>query len=348
MSKFSVRDLPALFLLFFAFWLILRFALPIAAPFLLAALLALAAEPLVCALSRYVHFPRGLSAAIGITIALALAIALIMALCALLIRELGALTELLPDLEDATASGLNALKSHLLSLSQNAPDGMRPVLVRSIEAIFSGSSALLDRLVTQLLNVATSLLRALPDSLLSFGTWMLASFMFSVRLPKIRLWLHGHTPAIWRERYAPCLLALKKTVCGWLAAQAKLVGITFGILSIGFLLIRIQHPILWAGVTCLVDILPVLGTGTVLIPWSLICFLQGNTLQALGLLAIYGMISLLRSALEPRLIGKQLGLDPLLTLLVIYAGYRLWGLPGMLFAPILAVLTRQIFLQSKK
>jgi sporulation integral membrane protein YtvI len=172
--------------------------------------------------------------------------------------------------------------------------------------------------------------------------------MISARLPKIREWIHAHLPKAWHEKYAPYLQTLKKTLCGWLVAQAKLVGVTFCILAVGFLLLRISHPLLWAAATCLVDILPILGTGTVLIPWSLVCFLQNDSLRAVGLLAIYTVISLLRSVLEPRLIGKQLGLDPLITLLAIYAGYRLWGLPGMLLAPILAVTATQIFLQRKK
>ena len=126
------------------------------------------------------------------------------------------------------------------------------------------------------------------------------------------------------------------------------MGVTFAILCFGFLLLQISHPILWAAATCLVDILPVLGTGTVLIPWSIVCFLQGDSIRGIGLVAIYVVISLLRSVLEPRLVGKQLGLDPLVTLLAIYAGYQLWGLAGMLLAPILAVVAAQIVLQTQK
>jgi predicted PurR-regulated permease PerM len=76
--------------------------------------------------------------------------------------------------------------------------------------------------------------------------------------------------------------------------------------------------------------------------------LQKDILRAVGLLALYVVISLLRSVLEPRLVGKHLGLDPLITLLSIYAGYRLWGLPGMLLAPFLAVAVTQFFFPPEK
>ena len=125
-------------------------------------------------------------------------------------------------------------------------------------------------------------------------------------------------------------------------AQGKLVCVTFAVLTAGFFLLQIPHPLLWAAITCVVDILPILGTGTVLIPWSIVCFLQGETMRAVGLLGIYAVVGLLRSVLEPRLLGKQLGLDPLTTLLALYAGYRFWGLLGMVFAPVLAALVVQI------
>lgn len=348
MSKFSLRKLPILLVVIAGLWLGVRFLLPIAMPFLLAALLAFAAEPLVHGLSKLPHLNRSIAAGIGVTIAMLLAILLLLALCALLVRELGALAGVLPDLESATISGLDSLELWLLGIAQKAPGGISPILVHGVEGMFSSGSAVLDGITSRLLNLATSVLKALPDSALGLGTWVLASFMLSARLPKIRAWTHEHLPQAWHEKYAPYLQGLKKTVSGWLLAQAKLVGITFCILTLGFFLLQITHPLLWAAATCLVDILPVLGTGTVLIPWSVVCFLQGDSLRGIGLLAIYAAVSLLRSVLEPRLVGKQLGLDPLVTLLAIYAGYRLWGLPGMLMAPVLAVAAAQVFLQTKK
>lgn len=347
LRHYSHRIFTALFILF-GLWLGAKYLLPLTAPFLLAALLALVSEPLVRSMQQHLKVRRGLASGIGVTVVLALTVLLLLALCALLVRQLGALTGVLPDLESATVSGLNALERWLLGLAQRSPQGLRPILMQGVTGIFSSSNALLDGLTERLLNMAAGLLKALPDSALGLGTWVLASFMLSVRLPRIRSYLQKKFPGAWKERYAPHLRTLKRTVCGWLLAQAKLVGITFCILSAGFLLLRVEHTFLWAGITCLVDILPVLGTGTVLIPWSLVCFLQGQTLRAVGLLAIYAVISLLRSVLEPRFVGKQLGLDPLITLIAIYVGYRLWGLPGMLVMPVFAVVAVQFLVQTKK
>lgn len=348
MANYSFRRMSVILIGIIGAWLFFRFLLPIATPFLLAGLLSIAAEPLVIVLEKRLHLPRVWASISGVLLALVLTILLVVAFCAFLVRELSSLAVVLPDLENATLSGLNSLEYWLLNLAQKAPKGISSILSNGVEGIFSGGSALLDQVVSKLFSMATSVLKALPDSALGIGTWVLASFMLSVRLPKIKSWLSHHIPKAWRERYVPFFQTLKSTILGWLTAQSKLVCLTFLILLAGFLLLRIDHPFLWAATVCLVDILPVLGTGTVLIPWSVVCFLQGNHLQGIGLLAVYTIISILRSVLEPRLVGKQLGLDPLVTLFAIYAGYHLWGLMGMLVAPILAVVLTQIFLQAKK
>ena len=82
--------------------------------------------------------------------------------------------------------------------------------------------------------------------------------------------------------------------------------------------------------------LPVLGTGIILLPWSIVSMVQGNYFLGIGLLGIYCAAVITRSVLEPRLVGNQLGLDPLLTLMFLYGGFRFWGVAGMLLSPILA------------
>ena len=144
-------------------------------------------------------------------------------------------------------------------------------------------------------------------------------------------------PEQFRSKYLPAMKELKRSLLGWITAQLKLSAITAGLLILGFWALQIPHGPLWAVLTALVDALPVLGTGAVLLPWAFICLLQGKTVRAVGLLGVYAVVWLVRSVLEPKLIGKQLGLDPLLTLGSMYAGYRLFGLPGLILSPVGAV-----------
>ena len=94
--------------------------------------------------------------------------------------------------------------------------------------------------------------------------------------------------------------------------------------------------------TAVVDAVPLLGTGTVLVPWALVSFLSGEPVRAVGLLGGYVTALLTRSALEPKLLGRQLGLDPLAALVALYIGFRLWGFGGMILAPILTVTAREL------
>ena len=129
---------------------------------------------------------------------------------------------------------------------------------------------------------------------------------------------------------------MRHNLGGWIKAQGKLALVTWGIVTVGFWVLGISYAPGLAALVALVDAIPVLGTGTVLIPWSAICLLQGNTIRCVGLLCVYAAAAITRSVLEPRMVGKQLGLDPLMTLVALYIGYRLCGIPGLLLAPILA------------
>lgn len=323
-------------------WLGLRYVLPVALPFLLAAALAFLSEPLVRSLEKRLRLPRIAATGIGVSICLGLAVLIFLTLCAFLLRQLRGLADVLPDLEDSATRGLASLEDFFLSLSGRAPQGLRPVLTHSVENLFSGSSRILDRISGWLLNLATGILAALPDSALGLGTWILAAYMTSAKLPEIKEYFSSHLPKKWTAQYLPALKRLRHCLTLWLTAQAKLTGVTFAVLSLGFLLLRLPYALAWAALICLVDALPILGTGTVLLPWSLVCFLQGDHLRAIGLVSIYAVVALLRCILEPRFVGKHLGLDPLVTLVAIYAGYRLWGIFGMLLAPLLAVTATQL------
>lgn len=331
------RSVISFLIVFLAVWLGLRYLLPLCFPFLLGLGLALLAEPVVAFLCRRLAFPRALATGVGVTGAFLGVAVLFLLLCAFLVRELRLLTTVLPDLTGAARSGLDLLRQWLLGLAEKLPDSVQPFLSRNVSALFTGGSALLDKGFQYVLGLAGSVLSHVPDSALSLGTGIISAFMISAKLPRLRQWLHKRTP---REKLRPLLQSadsFRRALGGWLIAQCKLAAMTFVLLAGGLLLLRVPHGLLWALAISLLDALPVLGTGTVLLPWSLICFLQSDNARALGLLGIYIVITVTRSVLEPKLVGKQLGLDPLVTLFALYGGYKLWGLGGMLISPLLAV-----------
>lgn len=321
---------------FLLLFLTTRYLLGLAGPFLLGAGLALAAEPLVNLLCRKLRLPRTAAAAIGVSMAFSLTALLILALLGLLLQQLRQLSGYLPELETAALKGIRSLSDWLLALAEKAPAGIRSIATQNITDLFSGSSALVGNITGYLLSLASGILSRLPDSALGLGTAVLSSFMISIKLPRMRRWLGCRIPKALQGRFCGGINRLRRTVGGWFKAQVALSGVNFLVITLGFLLLRIQNALFLAFFVALVDAFPVLGTGTVLVPWSLFAFLQGSRPLAFGLLGIYAAATVTRSVLEPRLVGHQLGLDPLAALIALYAGYRIWGLPGMLLTPILA------------
>ncbi len=328
--------------IFAVVWLSARFLIPLFSPFLLGTALALAAEPMVRFLSKKVRVPRPISAGIGVSMTFFFGAMLLLCLCAFLLRELQILSGILPDLEQTARSGFSLIRSWLLDLSMHAPQSIQPLLMDNMDEFFSDGTALLSKGSTWLLNLAGNLLSHIPDSALGLGTSVISAFLISSKLPRIKKWL---LKRISREKLRSFLdtgRRLKKVLCSFLLAQVKLMGVTFLILFLGLVILRVPYAFVWALGICLVDAFPILGTGTILLPWSFLCLLQNDSPRAIGIASLYVVITLTRSALEPRLLGLHLGLDPLVTLMVMYAGYKIFGIGGMIFGPVLAVTALQL------
>lgn len=338
----GTKKFMSILLAFLGVYLTVRYLTPLFLPFFLGSALALAAEPMTSFFQRRMHLPRAVSTGIAVSMAFCLLVLLVLLIAAFFLRELRTLAGVLPDLEGTARSGMGLLEDWLLGLTARTPESIRPLLDRNVTDFFSGGSQVLDGLMGWVLGLAGGVLSQVPDGALGLGTTIISGFMISAKLPKIRLWLSKRIP---KEKLRPVFRTLgriKHAVGGWIFAQAKLAGVTWMLLTLGFWILGISYAPLLALAVALVDAFPVLGTGTVLLPWALVCLLQNDAVRAIGLVSTYLTVTLVRSALEPKLLGKHLGLDPLVTLITMYAGYKVWGIGGMLLAPLIAVTAVQI------
>lgn len=332
----------ALGAVFLLTWLGVRFLLPVTLPFLVGLLVAALAEPGVRLLERKAHFPRWLATGAGVSVLLGLLGLALYGLGMAAYRELNNLASSLPVLLQQAAQPVGRVKQWLLEQADHAPDGLRSSFLSAINGLFSGGDAMATRATGRVLSLASGVIAGLPDGLLFAGTGILASFMISASLPKLRPWLRRRIPEKWMGKLRPVVTNLRTSVAGWFKAQAKLMGMTFCIVTAGLCILRTQAPLLAGALIALVDALPMLGTGTILVPWGILCFLQGKPGTGLGLVILYGVSAMARAALEPRLVGSQMGIHPLLTLVCIYVGYRLWGVLGMLLAPMLVITSQEV------
>lgn len=327
--------------------LAMRYLLPLALPILVGLAVAMAAEPLAKLLCGRAGFPRGLASAIAICVAFAVAGGVLYLLGRLALGELDRLTDQIPQVAMGLDTAAGRVRQWLQNLAQRAPEHLRPQIETGIRELFESGTQLAHGAAEQVLGLASRIVLSLPDTLVFLGTAVASSFLISARLPRALPMLRRKLPEAWQNRVLPVLQALRVNVGGWFRAQLKLMGITFVLLTLGFLVLRVEHPVLIGAVVALVDALPMLGVGTILIPWGLLAMLQGSGALGLGLLALYAGATLTRSVLEPRMVGRQLGLSPLTTLAAVYAGYKLWGILGMILAPVLTITAAQIWAMTR-
>lgn len=327
-------------------WLFARLVLPVLLPFLLGAGLALASEKAVRFLCEKGRLPRALASAVGVAATVAGVLAIAILLGALLLRQVAHLGSWLPWLTATITQGAGLLQRWLLSLGSHFPPALWESYRSGLTELFSGGNAWLQRLSALALGTAGAMLSGLPDKAIFLGTGLLSAFLISARLPKLRALLESRFSEQALARWYARGRHLIQGCLSWLSAQVRLTLVTFCVLLPGFLLLRVSRAPLIAALVCLVDALPVLGTGTVMLPWSLVCLLSHDGGRALGLLGLYLTAATLRSLLEPRILGRKLGLDPLATLIAMYCGFRLWGLLGMLLLPLLTASAAEISKES--
>lgn len=339
---FSGRRALVLLGTFLAIYLGVRYVLPVAAPFLLGALLALAAEPAVRFGIKKAKLPRSAAAGVGVTGVLLLLGTLLFVTGAFTVRELGVLAGALPDLGKTARDGMQAAQDFFVDAASKAPEAVRPMLTDMALNFFDDGTALVDGVTRRLPGVITGFLSGLPNGALKLGTGVLAGFMISARLPKLKAMAKRYVPEEFREKYVPAVQKVRHVLGLWLVAQLKLALITYAIVTAGFLLMGISYAPGWAALVALVDAVPLLGTGTVLIPCALVSLFCRMPGRALGYICLYLVAFGVRSVLEPRMVGRHLGIDPLLTLVCIYVGYHFWGFWGLLLAPMLASAALQL------
>lgn len=326
--------------IFFLAWGVIRYFLPLAAPFLLGWFLALLAEPAVGFLHSRLKLPRAAAAGIGVSLVLLALSGILLLVMALCYRELASLAAGIPGYADALSDRIILLRDWAAEAAARAPGSLGRFLPRLVSQLFAGGSVFLERLAGGALSAAGNVAGRLPGGALLLGTAVVSAYLISGQYPALRRRFLENAGI--REKWIPLARNLWNTAGLWARAQLRLTAVTFGITALGLLILRVDHWLLWAFITALVDAIPMLGTGIVLIPMALVSLLWGETVRAIGLASLFLTAMLTRSALEPRLVGRHLGMNPLTTLIALYAGFRIWGVPGMILSPILAVTATQL------
>ncbi len=317
----------ALFLVF-AGPALVRFFLPVIAGWVIAQL----TNPLVHFLERHLHIVRKHSSFGIIFGAIFLIVVAFYSAALWAWREAGELVQRLPVYYQALVQGLDRIAENLQGVSERMPPDMRA----KIASLTDHATDLLGQLIGSIgsgtVEAAGNAARNIPSVLISFIFVLLFAYFFIAQRERVHRIARKVMPEKFGKHLKMVWANLKYAVGGYFRAQFKIMGVVGVLLAAGFLLMRIEYAVLLAAIIALLDFLPMLGTGTVLLPWALFCALSDSIPRAAGLLVLYAVTQLTRQIIQPKMVGDSIGVDTLTTLFLLFIGYRLSGILGMIIA----------------
>ena len=333
-----------------------RFGVPILMPFLLAGIVVLFVHPLGKWLSKRIAVRHGICNVLVLLVLLGLLGGALYLGGYFLWREAASFYAWLSEHADSLVTaitGLFSTKGQGIAL----PAFLQRLLELPLIADFFGgldqlvqnlTQALLARLGEALTGAALQMATGLPSAALSVLVFALSCFYLSLDGERLLLWLMHCFEEDMQAHVRGICLSVASALRGYLRAYGLIFCMTFTELLIGFLLIGVRYAFLLAVLIALVDLLPVLGSGAVLVPWSAVALLSGNVRVGAGVLILYGVVTLVRQIAEPKIVGKSLGLHPLATLAAMYVCFGLFGAVGLILGPCAALVGKVILQQCNR
>lgn len=208
---------------------------------------------------------------------------------------------------------------------------------RNINKTTETVSSAVSKLVADFLNGIVNILSSLPNFLLILIVIILATFFIVNNWDKHSRVLSSWVPAPLAKTAGDVWSSLKKALFGYLRSLFIMVSITAFIVLIGLMILGVDSAFTLALLIGLVDLLPYLGVGTVMVPWIIYTFMVDNVGLGIGLIILYGVITITRHLVEPKVLATSVGLDPLPTLIGMFVGLKLFGVLGLIIGPVALV-----------
>jgi len=307
-------------------------------PFILASVYAYSIEPIVDMLEKRVRMPRAVATAFTIILTLILFGLLISTIITHLINELKVLSVQIPAAISSAEIYIESMKLRWADMQTTLPIQVSDLVTNALSSVNANLSSYLKIATDSSISFVTNFAASFPKMLISTIAFLLSTFFISYDKIKISKFLFNQMPQKWHERIYQTKDFMVNTFLKFIRAQLILMSITFVEMCIAFFILRLNYAIIAALIISLLDAFPILGTGSVLIPWAVFSFLTGNVSLGISLLVIYVIAVVVRNLLEPRIISGQIGLYPLITIISMYVGLQAFGLVGMLAGPITCLL----------
>ncbi len=338
--RFALR-LGSVLLAAAAVWFAFAYVLPWLLPFILAMLTARVIEPGVLFMFRRCGFQRSFSAAVFTVLIVSFLLVFFALISGILLGKMIEIIKELPGYLSGLPTLVNALYDRLQALVSSVSPEMRGFVESAVEGMSRQLSVLPAELSARLVRFLSSCASFAPGVIMFIFTYAIGTFFISSSYQRVNKFLIRQFPEQWQDKIRHMKSDMFGTLGGWLKAELFLMAVTFLELLIAFGLLRVRSPLSAALTVAFIDALPVLGTGTVLIPWALILLVGGSFGRGAAVAVTWGVITLVRSFLEPKILGDNVGLHPAATLLAIYLGYSVMSVKGMLLFPLTLIILKQ-------
>ncbi len=324
-----------------AAFFVIVYALPWISPFILAIITARLIEPVILFMKRKYGIRRGFTAAACTIIFIVLLISLITLFLSGLISKLVDLAETLPRYLSSLPDIAEKFEGKLQELISSASPEMRGFIEAGVNDMIGRINALPAFLSEKVLSFLTSCASCTPRVIMFVLTYAIGTFFISSTYQSVIKFFVKQFPERLQEKVKHMRSDMFGTLGNWLRAELILMTVTFLILLVSFLLLKIESAFTAALIVAAIDSLPVLGTGIILIPWSLLMFIDGNYGRGAAIIIIWGLSCLIRSFLEPKIIGNRVNLHPAAALFALYLGFNVLGVLGMILFPLTLIILKQ-------
>jgi sporulation integral membrane protein YtvI len=323
----------------------LYMVVPLVYPFIIGFILALMFNPLVGWLHRRARFPRGLA----VICTILLFIAILATVVTLAVIEITSEVQHFQLLVQANAdeyimavelfvSEILAFYDSLTAFYSSLDEEVQRNISEYVENLSSGIVERASLALTGFMEGLVAFLRAVPLIAAAFVISLIASFFISKDWYKWRERVGKLIPDPVRKRGIAVIEDLRSAIFGFIKAQLTLISITFAIVLVGLWIMRVEYALTISLFVGLVDLIPYLGPGLIFIPWIVYLFFTGEYAMVLGLSILYALVVLQRQMMEPKILGDNVGLDPLTTLFALFVGFSLFGMFGLVIGPVIMVI----------
>lgn len=313
-------------------------------PFLIAFIIALMLEPCIRFIMRKTKLKRKASSILVFVIAIIIIVGLLIWAGATIVSEA---SNLLTSLNEYFEKGY-ALVQDMLSKIDFSRLQIPENIMNTIQESAMEFLGTLTEWAKNALTGAINFLTSIP----TIGVYMVVTLLslYFMCVDKVYMidQLEHHLPQTWVRKIGVHLKGLVKSLGGYLKAELTLVLISFVISVIGlyifhFVGLNVEYPLLMALIIGFVDLLPIFGSGTFMIPWAILSACTGDFTLAIAILVLWAIMSIVRQMIEPKIVSGHIGIHPIFTLIAMYTGFKFIGVLGMIIGPILLIVLKNIF-----